>query len=72
MTEAEWLNQNLWQLHAPSWEAKIRKVLTEKDSTEAVLADRETELFRLKGPCSNKSCSLHYAHSGPCDGRGEE
>ena len=35
-----------------------------------ILADREAELFRLKGPCSNKSCSLHYAHSGPCNGRG--
>jgi hypothetical protein len=31
----------------------------------AVLADREKELLDLKGPCS--TCTLHYAHSGPCD-----
>lgn len=35
----------------------------------SVLADRERELLQLKGPCSNKQCSLHYAHSGPCDVR---
>jgi hypothetical protein len=33
----------------------------------SVLADRERELLVLKGPCSNKTCHLHYAHSGPCD-----
>lgn len=32
----------------------------------AILADRERELLELKGPCSNKACRLHYAHSGPC------
>ena len=31
-----------------------------------ILADRERELLQLKGPCSNKECPLHYAHSGPC------
>lgn len=36
-------------------------------ATKAVLADRERELFRLKGPCSTSTCRLHYAHSGPCD-----
>lgn len=25
------------------------------------------ELLRLKGPCSNSNCKLHYAHSGPCE-----
>ena len=34
-----------------------------------VLAIREKELLDLKGPCSNKDCRLHYAHSGPCDCR---
>jgi len=34
---------------------------------KTVLADRERELFRLKGPCSTADCGLHYAHSGPCD-----
>jgi hypothetical protein len=33
---------------------------------ENVLKDRELELLQLKGPCSNKACPLHYAHSGPC------
>ena len=36
-------------------------------AAKAVLADRERELLELKGPCSNKKCRLHYAHSGPCD-----
>jgi hypothetical protein len=31
-----------------------------------LLAVREQELLTLKGPCSNKSCRLHYAHSLPC------
>ena len=35
-------------------------------AVEFVLAERERELLTLKGPCSNKSCGLHYAHSGPC------
>lgn len=33
---------------------------------EAVLADRERELLELKGPCTSRTCRLHYAHSGPC------
>jgi hypothetical protein len=36
-------------------------------SLQFVLAERERELLELKGPCSNQSCPLHYAHSGPCD-----
>lgn len=35
-------------------------------AAKAVLAERERELLELKGPCSNKTCDLHYAHSGPC------
>ena len=39
-------------------------------AVESVLRDRERELLELKGPCSNHfECGLHYAHSGPCDGR---
>lgn len=38
---------------------------------ESALADRERELLELKGPCSNAKCSLHYAHSGPCDTTGD-
>jgi hypothetical protein len=34
---------------------------------DAVRAVRERELLELKGPCSTKTCRLHYAHSGPCD-----
>lgn len=33
----------------------------------SILADREAELFKLKGPCREHACRLHYAHSGPCD-----
>lgn len=36
-------------------------------ASKSVLAERERELFELKGPCSESTCSLHYAHSGPCD-----
>lgn len=36
------------------------------NALKVVLADRERELWDLKGPCSNKECRLHYAHSGPC------
>ena len=39
-------------------------------ATRAVLADRERELLKLKGPCSTKTCPLHYAHSGPCECEG--
>lgn len=35
-------------------------------ATRMVLAERERELLALRGPCSNKSCTLHYAHYGPC------
>lgn len=45
--------------------------LSALNATKAVLADRERELLELKGPCSNKTCRLHRAHSGPCDIRGE-
>lgn len=41
-------------------------------AAQAVLADRERELLDLKGPCSNRECRLHYAHSGPCDCRARE
>ncbi|MES1975703.1 MAG: hypothetical protein V4472_24870 [Pseudomonadota bacterium] len=44
--------------------------LTAVDSVRRVLADREKELFDLKGPCSNSTCRLHHAHSGPCDTEG--
>lgn len=35
-------------------------------ATKFVLGVRERELLELKGPCSNKACALHFAHSGPC------
>ncbi len=37
------------------------------DATRALLAIREAELLGLCGPCSNRGCRLHRAHSGPCD-----
>jgi len=33
----------------------------------SILAERERELFELKGPCRFKACALHYAHFGPCN-----
>lgn len=49
-----------FQLDVPDLIAKLR-------AARAVCAVRERELLELKGPCSNKTCRLHYAHSGPCD-----
>ena len=39
----------------------------ELNSVRFVLQEREAELLKLKGRCSNKRCRLHYAHYGPCD-----
>lgn len=50
-------------------ENEIRQLRREVDAARTVCADRERELLELKGPCSNKTCRLHYAHSGPCDTR---
>lgn len=36
-------------------------------ATRSVLAERERELRAIKGHCSNATCSLHYAHYGPCN-----
>lgn len=52
--------------HAPIATSRTEHLLA---AVRAVLADRECELLELKGPCSNKRCRLHYAHSGPCDER---
>lgn len=48
-------------------EVGVKEVAARLAAVNAVLADRERELLELKGPCSNKGCRLHYAHSGPCD-----
>ncbi len=40
---------------------------SEVSSLRFVLAERERELLQIKGPCSNMSCVLHYAHFGPCN-----
>jgi hypothetical protein len=42
-------------------------LVTQLGSARAILAERERELLELKGPCTLKSCKLHYAHSGPCN-----
>lgn len=36
-------------------------------AVESVLRVREAELLALKGPCRTDGCTLHRAHSGPCD-----
>ena len=43
----------------------------ERDAARAVRGYREAELLTIKGPCSRGDCTLHYAHSGPCDIRTE-
>lgn len=37
-----------------------------KDAAARFARERELELLAAGGHCSNKRCSLHYAHSGPC------
>jgi hypothetical protein len=51
------------------WRALDKEIIRLRASA-AVLVERERELLELKGPCSNKSCRLHRAHSGPCAPRG--
>jgi hypothetical protein len=41
-----------------------QRLVAELNATIPLLQDRERELLELKGPCS--TCTLHYAHSGPC------
>lgn len=41
-------------------------------AAEFVLGVREGELLAIKGPCSNKCCRLHYAHSGLCDEKADQ
>lgn len=48
-------------------EAEVKSLRNKIDSLKRLLADRELELLKLKGPCSNNRCNLHYAHSGPCN-----
>lgn len=48
-------------------EAEVKRLRNKVDSLKRLLADRELELLKLKGPCSNNNCNLHYAHSGPCN-----
>jgi hypothetical protein len=47
--------------------AECSYLRTKLSACRSVMADRERELLLLKGPCSSSKCSLHYAHSGPCD-----
>ena len=52
----------------PGVQGTIRRIgHTKVDSLRSVLAVREQELLDIKGPCSNTTCRLHYAHSGPCE-----
>lgn len=52
------------------WRELDREIIRLR-AVAAVLVIREKELLDLKGPCSNKACPLHYAHSGPCDTEGD-
>lgn len=39
----------------------------EAEGLRAILRERERELIEAKGHCRNADCSLHRAHSGPCN-----
>ncbi|AYN57897.1 hypothetical protein PP640_gp45 [Arthrobacter phage Faja] len=45
----------------------VEFVVRRLEATQSILKDRERELLEVKGPCSHAACSLHYAHSGPCN-----
>jgi len=50
-------------------QGEVNRLTTE---VAALTADRDrlregNANLALKGPCRNKCCCLHYAHSGPCD-----
>jgi hypothetical protein len=46
---------------------EIKSLYRKLAAVRSVLADRERELRQVKGPCSNRFCCLHFAHSGPCN-----
>lgn len=46
---------------------EIDELYAKLEASRFVCAELKRELLELKGPCSNKRCRLHYAHSGPCD-----
>lgn len=37
------------------------------EGLRSILQERERELLEAKGHCRNTYCSLHCAHSGPCN-----
>lgn len=47
--------------------AELREAHAAVRAARFVVSVREAELLKLKGPCSNNDCTLHYAHSGPCN-----
>lgn len=49
------------ELHPHPKESDLEQTL---HALRFVLDERERELLKLKGSCS--TCSLHYAHAGPC------
>lgn len=55
-----------WQ-RAEDARAELRKAHAAVRAARFVVSVREAELLKLKGPCSNNECTLHYAHSGPCN-----
>ena len=69
-TEVERLRRDLFTVEY-SEDARLATAEAKLAATRAVCAERERELLALKGPCSNRNCSLHFAHAGPCDGRVE-
>lgn len=52
--------------------SELLRVQSMLRATQFVLGERERELLELKGPCSKRTCRLHYAHAGPCDVIGGE
>lgn len=50
--------------------AEVRFLIARLEATQRILADRERELLAVQGHCYLGGCSLHYAHSGPCNVQG--
>lgn len=47
--------------------AKLEEYIDANRRLRNQLRIREAELLELKGPCTNRLCRFHHAHSGPCD-----
>ena len=54
------------------WPCTVNQLIAQIESIQAVLSYREAELMEARGPCRVEGCTLHAAHSGPCNIQGSD